>query len=328
MAGCPAAPRHGSNAAHKEAALHQHMIAPLHIAGNTTEDQRDSLKRALAEALDRACSDSLRQLDSQSLRLVLEMNEALKTEISSAATKIIERLTATDKFIGEETDSLREYPPTYKVKPIEAQVTALRQAFPSLRTVNEKIARKPVPEGAEAWFAVPRWQAIAPSYGEAVEDMIDALSARRRVSNRVAGKVDARFLRQNDRTLAAERIIAEQQPGSDVLIVPAQLGMRFRGCSARRARLILAGNEFALGAFALGCLLITHPERLSHSETLMIDCAGDEYSLRGDAEFDRVPLFDFDLSGIEISIFYEDRSRSLWGTPTAFTVQISEPHRK
>ena len=50
----------------------------------------------------------------------------------------------------------------------------------------------------------------------------------------------------------------------------------------------------------------------------MIDCSGDEYSLRGDTVFDRVPLFDFDLGGIDLSIFYEDWARNLWGTPTAF----------
>ncbi len=36
---------------------------------------------------------------------------------------------------------------------------------------------------------------------------------------------------------------------------------------------------------------------------------GDEYSVRGDRTFDRVPLFDFDMSGVEFSIFYEDKAR-------------------
>jgi hypothetical protein len=36
-----------------------------------------------------------------------------------------------------------------------------------------------------------------------------------------------------------------------------------------------------------------------------------------------VPLFDFDLGGVEFSIFYEDRARNLWGTPTAFAVKLS-----
>jgi hypothetical protein len=41
-----------------------------------------------------------------------------------------------------------------------------------------------------------------------------------------------------------------------------------------------------------------------------------------DYTFDRVPLFDYDLSGIEFSIFYEDRARDVWGTPTGFLYRL------
>jgi hypothetical protein len=80
----------------------------------------------------------------------------------------------------------------------------------------------------------------------------------------------------------------------------------------------MAGNEFGLGVFSVACMLLIHPERLSTEDTLMIDCGGGEHSVRCDYTFDRMPLFDFDISGIEFSIFYDDRSRNLWGTPTGF----------
>lgn len=38
--------------------------------------------------------------------------------------------------------------------------------------------------------------------------------------------------------------------------------------------------------------------------------------------FDRVPLFDHGIGGIEFSIFYEDRARRLWGTPTGFLYKM------
>lgn len=255
--------------------------------------------------------------------LVNELEEKLKAEITSAAAKIIHRLTLSDKYKDEEAVSRREYPTTYHVRPIEAQVTELRKIFPCLGGCYEKLARHPLPDGAEAWFAFPRWQALASTYGEAVEKVVEAIGKRRKFSNRILEKMGPEFLRQNERTKLAESILASQQPGSDILVVAAQAGLRHRGCSARRARVAMATHEFGLGAFALGCLLLTHPERLSHIETLMIDCSGDEYSIRGDKTFDRVPLYDYDLGGIEFSIFYEDRARNLWGTPTGFTVQIS-----
>jgi hypothetical protein len=214
--------------------------------------------------------------------------------------------------------SNRVYPPTYRVRPIEAQVTELKKLFPSLGSCQEKLARKPLLEGAEAWFAIPRWQALAPTYNEAVEMAMGVLASRRKFQNRIAGRLGPTYLRQTERSKLAEKILADQQQGHDFLVIPIQAGMLHRGCSARRARVSMVGNEFGLGVFTIACMLLTHPERLSSEDTLMIDCGGDEYSVRCDYTFDRVPLFDFDISGIEFSIFYDDRSRNLWGTPSGF----------
>jgi hypothetical protein len=206
---------------------------------------------------------------------------------------------------------------------VEAQVTELRKLFPSLGACNEKIGRRQLPEGAEAWFAIPRWQALASTYNEAVEMLVEVLASKRKFSNRIIGRLGDIYLRQSERSGLAEKILADQQQGCDVLVVAAQAGMLHRGSSARRTRVTMAGNEFGLGVFAFGCMLLTHPERLSSGETLMVDCGGDEYSVRGDYTFDRVPLFDYDISGIEFSIFYEDRARNLWGTPTGFLYKMT-----
>jgi hypothetical protein len=280
------------------------------------------LKNSLEEALKRAYQMAIEQLDRHSAQLVLDRDKKLTTEVANLVVEIIHRHTVSDLYKDEVSASKREYPPTYKVRPIEAQVTELRKCFPGLSSCNEKIARRPLPEGAEDWFAVPRWQAVAPTYNEAVEKMVAVLATKRRFSNRIPERMGPRFLRQSQRLQLAENILAEQQQQADILVVAAQTGMMYRGCSARRARVLMAGNEFGLGTFAMGCLLITHPERLSSLETLMIDCSGDEYAFQGGLAYDRVPLFDYDLGGIEFSIFYEDRARNLWGTPTGFLFQM------
>jgi hypothetical protein len=293
-------------------------ITPLHLSGNTTEAQNAQLQELLGAALRSAYKMAAEQLDQHSVKNVLEMGPTLKTEIAKSAVEIIQRYTVSDKFKDEEVDSTRVYTPAYRARPIEAQVTELKKLFPSLGTCMEKIARKPLLEGAEAWFAIPRWQALAPTYNEALELVLGILASKRKFQNRIAGRMGPIYLRQSERSQLAGKILADQQQGHDILVVAAQVGMRHRGCSARRARLRMAGNEFAAGAFAVACMLLTHPERLSSDDTLMIDCGGDEYSVGGDYSFDRVPLFDYDISGIEFSIFYEDRSRDLWGTPSGF----------
>jgi hypothetical protein len=298
-------------------------VVPLHLSGNTTDVQNAQLQQSLGEAAKQACRLAIDQLDRQSAQLVLEISKKLQTEIADSVIEIIKRHTVSDKYKDEQVPSTCSYPPTYRVRPVEAQVTELRKLFPKLGSCLEKLARKRLLDGAEAWFAIPRWQALAPTYNEALEMVLETLATRRKFSNRIFERMDSKYLRQSDRTMLAEKILSEQQQSQDFLVIAAQAGLLHRGCSARRARVAMAGHEFGLGAFAVGCMLLTHPERLSTDDTLMIDCGGDEYSLRGDTSFDRVPLFDFDISGIEFSVFYEDRARNLWGTPTGFLYKIS-----
>lgn len=299
-----------------------HQIVPLHLSGNTTDQQNRMLQDFLAEAIQTAYKTAIEQLDRQSAQAVLDMDRKLKSEVAEKVVEIIHRHTVSDKYKDEAVGSNRVYPSSYRVRPIEAQVTELRKAFPKLGGCLEKLARRELPQGAEAWFAIPRWQALASTYNDALEMVLGVLAARRRFSNRITGKLGAIYLRQAERSMLAEKILAEQQEGNDILVLGAQAGMLHRGSSARRTRLAMAGNEFGLGVFSFACLLLTHPERLSTGDTLMIDCGGDEYSVRGDHSFDRVPLFDFDMAGIEFSVFYEDRARNLWGTPTGFLYKL------
>lgn len=299
------------------------LITPLHLSGNTTDQQNAQLQEFLGAAIKTAYLLAVEKLDRQSAEIVLELGKELKSEVADSVVEIIQRHTASNKYMDEEVGSNRVYPPSYRVRPIEAQVTELKKFFPSLGNCMEKLARKPLLEGAEAWFAIPRWQALAPTYNEAVEMVIEILGKRRKLQNRIVGRLGPTYLRQSERSKLAGGILAEQQQGNDILVVAAQAGMRHRGCSARRARVRMAGNEFGAGIFAVACMLLTHPERLSTEDTLMIDCGGDEYSMRGDYAFDRVPLFDYDIAGVELSIFYEDRSRNLWGTPSGFLYKFS-----
>jgi hypothetical protein len=300
-----------------------HTIVPLHLSGNTTEQQNQKLQDCLNDAVRDAYLTAIEQLDRQSAQAVLETERGVKSEVTKAVTEIVHNHTISSKFEDEEVGSDRSYPPTYRVRPLEAQVTELRKAFPKLGNCNEKLGRLPIPEEPEAWFAIPRWQAVAPTYNEAVEMALEVLAKKRRLSNRIAERIGEKYLRQTERSRLAETILADQQQGCDIMVVGAQFGMLHRGSSARRTRASIAGNEFCLGVFAVASMLLTHTERLSTGDGLMLDCGGDEYSPRADYTFDRVPLFDFDISGIEFSIFYEDRARNQWGTPTGFLYKLA-----
>jgi len=298
-------------------------MIPLQLSGNTTEHQNSQLLASLAEASQKACQIAIERLDRNRAQQVLDLNRELQKELIDSIVAIIHRNTVSDKFKSEQVPSNHTYPPNYAVRPVEAQVTELRLQFPSLGDCMEKIARKPLLQGAEAWFAIPRWQKLAETYNEAVELVLGTLGSRRKVSNRIIDRLGPTYLRQSERSKLAEKILAEQQQGQDFLVMGAQLGLLHRGRSARRACVAMDGNEFALGSFAVACILLTHSERLSSENALMIGCSGDEYSFQGDYTFNRVPLFDYDIGGVEFSIFYEDRARDLWGTPSGFLYKMS-----
>lgn len=297
--------------------------APLPLAGMISDRQKMILDHLLKQILGTAFKETVSHLDHQSAQYVIESDAKLQEELTEFVIKAIQRFTASDKYLDEAVGSDRHYPHSYKIKPVEAQVTMLREIFPTLSTVDEKIPHTyALPEGAEGWFAIPRWQSIAATYNDALELMIEAMARRRRFSNRIVHRMGAQYLRLTERTAAAQQILCEQQKDNDILIVAVQAGMLHRGSSARRTRVELARNEYSLGTFATAALLLTHPERLSVSNTLLIDCSGDEYSAGGDEVFDRVPLFDFDIGGVEFSIFYHDRARNLWGSPTGFVFKM------
>jgi hypothetical protein len=299
-----------------------HSFVPLPLSGNTTEPQNQLLQQLLTRASVSVYEQILTCLDRQTAQLLLESGAELEKDLTRLMQGAIERRMVSDKFKEEEVGSDRVYPRPYRVRYIEDQVEELRKTFPTLGSCREKLAQTELHDEAEGWFAIPRWQALAPTYNEAVEMVLRALASRRRFDNRIAGRLGPSFLRQSERTKLAERLLAEQQPGSDILVVAGQAGMLHRGTSARRTRISLAPHEFGFGVFAFACILLTHPERLSSPDTLMVDCGGDEYSVRGDIHFDRVPLFDYDIAGVEFSVFYEDRARNRWGTPTGFLYKL------
>jgi hypothetical protein len=97
--------------------------------------------------------------------------------------------------------------------------------------------------------------------------------------------------------------------------------MRHRGKSVRRARETFASNEFGLGAFAIGCMALVHPERYVRWEELDTDCAGDEFAPGADGACSEAPLFRF--HGYELRFGTSDVSHAsaFYGSVSGFVPQ-------
>lgn len=233
----------------------------------------------------------------------------------------------TDKYKNEEVSSKYGYLSGYrKPKDVTAQTNKLRELFPGVGFADEKMARPDV-ANAEGYFAIPRWQSIAPTYGEAVEIVLDALKKayRGKFYNYRENQLGPDQLRQSAKSVAFWEQIGEQQKGFDILLIPAQFGIRHRGRSVRRAREVMESNECGLGAFAVGIMLLTHEDRLKHYDDLWIDCAGDEFhdQQRSDAPFDLAPIFIFSDGRLGFGTNWSDNARDRCGSASGWLVPQS-----
>jgi len=227
-----------------------------------------------------------------------------------------------EQFADEEVESNYVYPDGYdEVNRVADQIQALRQLFPELNNVtfNDSIATQPLPSlNAEGWFAIPKWEKLASTYGEAVEKVLAMIRSKRKFYNYCDGQLGVEYLRQHARTAKMFQEIGKEQEGQDILVIPAQFGLRHRGRSVRRVREVFCSNEFGLGAFAVGIMLLTHPEREVRWEQLHVDCAGDEYSSDAGGFFGHAPYFDFSDGMLEFGAGQGDGADEGCGSVSAF----------
>lgn len=265
-----------------------------------TAGQIKQINRLIADAVEKIVTEL--GLDKDGAQRVIEHGDELVGNIGEVALATLKDLSVSDKYKGEEVKSTFGYLSGYKKpKGITEQTNILRQLFPGIGFADEKLAEREVPKNADdGWFAIPKWQSLAPTYGEAVELVLKKLSETRngRFQNYREGELGPDQLRQSAKTASVFQKLAEEQNGYDILVVAAQFGLRHRGRSVRRVREILLGNEFGLGAFAVGIMLLTHPERLAHYDDLWIDCAGDEFAPGADGDFSGSPVFYFGGDGL------------------------------
>ncbi len=254
----------------------------------------------------------------------LSDDEAQRVNEASGLKDLIEQHIidnrASNKYANEEVKSSYAYPSGYRVKGITEQTNRLRELLPGVGYADEQIINQPLPEGAEGWFAIPRWEQITPTYEEAVKRVFILLKETRdgKFYNCREDQLGLQSLRQHDRTVRMFQILGEQQQGKDILVVPAQFGLRHRGRSVRRAREVFKANEFGLGSFAVGCILLTHPEREIQWEQLHIDCAGDEVSPIADGGFSDAPYFGFGGDGLRFGFIWTDFARESYGSASGF----------
>jgi len=282
-----------------------------------TSGQEKQYKRFFDDARDKALKEA--NLGKDGMQELIEKGDEFQSRIMIA----IKELSVSNQFADEEVESSYGYLSGYKPKGITEQTNILRQLFLDIGYADEKLAEQPLPANTEGWFAIPKWQSVAKTYNKAVQKVLELIKQQRKgkFCNYREGQLGAKHLRQHERTAKKLEVLADQQKGYDILVVAAQFGLRHRGRSVRRAREVFTANEFGLGAFEIGCMLLTHPERLQHYDDLWIDCAGDEYAPGAFDDFSHVPSFGFYGGRVGFDTRRIDGPHGLCGSVSGFVPQ-------
>lgn len=247
-------------------------------------------------------------------------------EFQSELNKLVERFSITNQYADEEVESsygyLSGYKPIDRKTSFEDVMYDLHNQYDILTkllsiSIDEdrdlRFGTKPhydamyakkiwenLPKVAEKLFLIPQWEKVAPTYGEAVQKVFNLIKQTRNGAfyNYPNGELGPNQLRQSQKSTTMFQKLGDEQNGHEILVAPAQFGIRHRGRSVRRAREVMNVNECGLGAFAIGIMLLTHPERLKHYDDLRINCAGDEFAPDAGAGFSGSPYFEFRGSGV------------------------------
>ncbi len=277
--------------------------------------------------------DALEALDKEGAERLKRNPEFVESLRQFTVTRIAE-LSVTDQFKDEETESTYGYLSGYTPKGLTAQCNRLRELFPGIGFANldmvGAIERGEItlPAHAEGWFAIPNWaknpSVFGGTYTQALQKVLDEIKKARKgkFQNYREGQIVEARLRQSARTLHALDVLSEAQGNPDILIVPGQFGLRHRGRSVRRAREVFFSNEFGFGAFAIGIMILTHPERLMNYDDLWIDCSGDEFDdPDAGVRFDRAPFFSFSGGGVKFGALWFGNALASFGAASAFIPQ-------
>jgi hypothetical protein len=194
------------------------------------------------------------------------------------------------------------------MKTLKQQKTILDKAFGKKFVIPKKILpmTSDMPNDLGTYF-VPKWNLLADTYPKALKKVFEVIKKTRPFYNYRENEID-KFKPLSDRPE----------------IIYAQMGSRWKGKCVEEVRNNYAKNEYGLGAYEVGIILLTHPEILQKYEDLWIDCAGDEFT---GGDFSGAPCFGFFGDGVRFGAYFVVIARGYYGTASGFSPQILEPRK-
>lgn len=294
-----------------------------------TDGQERQLRKMLEELMGPAVDLALKKVDPyrDGVQRLLEQGDEIGSELNDFVIAQFQARAVPNQYADEEVESNYGYFSGYsKPTAISDQIDILRHYWPNLnpdgalRYYGETYPTLQFPEWVEGPFAIVCPGFFSDKYGEELQEVLKALTTARKgkLQNYLSESQFApEYLRQSVRTSAKLRLLSEQQSDNDILLLPAQFGIRHRGRSVRRGREVYVASEFGNGSKDIGTMILTNPIRLQHLDDLWIDCGGDEFSPEADGDFGYAPCFYFYDGEVEFGTDWVGNARAYFGTSSA-----------
>lgn len=286
------------------------------ITQEATFGQLKQISRLGTDGIDRMI-EKMGLTKEQAQRIIENNKEFVKT-VELCAEEVLKKLALGIKYdIGIEVETEYGYASGYRPKPLAKQFERLKELFPHLNYPENFNTSEKLPEYSEGWFAIPKWNTIAPVYGEAVAKVLEILEKDRgRLVQNTYHPFEHKKIIQSKRSIAFQEAIYAQSD-NDFVVIPAQFGIRHRGRNHVRSQDLFIANEYGLGTFEVAIMLLTHPERLKHHDDLWVGCPGDEYS--GPFSGFSSTSFNFYLEHLELKLISSsDDTKKKQSSVTAF----------
>lgn len=301
---------------------------------SVTNGQEKSYKRLVEDSTQKGIKLVLGKqfLNKDGMQALLSRGNEVSAAVVDAIIETSKKFgNMSNRYPNQKVTSSYGYPPTYKgFLPIEEQIQLVAKRHnlnPDKASAYAQTLRAiTLPSKSEGLIAMPWWNAIAPTYGEAIQILCNLLAQSRSFQNYREGKLSNAHVRLFENTKQVFEAMRKAQ-GSDILVFPAQAGLGHKGESILYARdeFLLSGyGEFGGDPIMGFTILLNHPGRMSQFEEVDMDFPGVEYAPVGDSVFSRSLCLRFGVGGVRFAFRYLDIPRDFYGSVSGFFPAVIE----
>lgn len=311
----------------------------FYIAQTVPTDQRSCILKLIESALwsKRELEDVVDQLckNDEQARVFIESRDGLK-QIRPLLANLIKSLSESKLYADQVVASKYAYLSGYRqARPIDEQIQILRK-FDWGRSINwelsdiqKKLLTQELPFGSEGYFVVVFDRIMVTHYEDdptvsqsgPVRRCLDMLIRQRQ---ELAVKYDSRYFdqahyhRSRKATLMMQELWASQGCPLDIMLIPAQLGLKYAGHSALRSGVVFQKNEFPLDAYEILIMTLTHENRLQHYDDLWMTLPGSEYSKDANGIFDHSLYIKYVGGAIHMGSIKSSAADGYYGSVSGF----------